>query len=185
MRSACGPYIMRYGVVVLSAGFTGLLSFCLLAVAIGTDYWYIIDVNKPNYTGSDDLSSHSGLWRINEGANRSSVIPSFTANISCLSEAERHLLAHVCLQAYTGWWSSCCPLAWSCWCLAGSLDLSVRWPTAPTCWLDQQRTFSSAVFSRFPGSAFTSNTPTRPWRSSSRPCPRRTSPMWTCPSAGP
>ncbi|XP_023265805.1 transmembrane protein 235-like [Seriola lalandi dorsalis] len=92
MRSACGPYIMRYGVVVLSAGFTGLLSFCLLAVAIGTDYWYIIDVNKPNYTGSDDLSSHSGLWRINEGANRSSVIPSFTANISCLSEAERHLL---------------------------------------------------------------------------------------------
>lgn len=58
---------MRYGVVVISAGFTGLLSFSLLAVAIGTDYWYIIDVNKPNYTGSDDLSSHSGLWRINEG----------------------------------------------------------------------------------------------------------------------
>ncbi|KAG7242846.1 hypothetical protein INR49_018101 [Caranx melampygus] len=83
---------MRYGVVVLSAGFTGLLSFCLLAVAIGTDYWYIINVNKPNYTGPDDLSSHSGLWRINEGANRSSVIPSFTANISYLSEAERHLL---------------------------------------------------------------------------------------------
>uniref|UniRef100_A0A3Q4I0E6 Transmembrane protein 235 n=1 Tax=Neolamprologus brichardi TaxID=32507 RepID=A0A3Q4I0E6_NEOBR len=55
-----------YGPVVLSAGLTGLLSFCLLAVAIGTDYWYIIDVNKPNYTGSDDLSSHSGLWRIIE-----------------------------------------------------------------------------------------------------------------------
>lgn len=58
---------MRYGLVVLSAGFTGLLSFSLLAVAIGTDYWYIIDVNKPNYTGSEELSSHSGLWRINEG----------------------------------------------------------------------------------------------------------------------
>lgn len=53
--------------VVISAGFIGLLSFILLAVAIGTDYWYIIDVNKPNYTGSDDLSSHSGLWRIHEG----------------------------------------------------------------------------------------------------------------------
>jgi len=58
---------MKYGPVVLAAGFTGLLSFSLLAVAIGTDYWYIIDVNKPNYTGPDDLSSHSGLWRIIEG----------------------------------------------------------------------------------------------------------------------
>lgn len=58
---------MRYGLVVLTAGFTGLLSFTLLAVAIGTDYWYIIDVKQPNHTGPDDLSSHSGLWRINEG----------------------------------------------------------------------------------------------------------------------
>ncbi|KAF1379553.1 hypothetical protein PFLUV_G00177250 [Perca fluviatilis] len=84
---------MRYGLVVISAGFTGLLSFSLLAVAIWTDYWYIIvDVNKPNCSCSDDLSSHSGLWRINEGANMSSVIPSFTANMSSLSEVERHLL---------------------------------------------------------------------------------------------
>ncbi|XP_068606407.1 transmembrane protein 235-like [Brachionichthys hirsutus] len=83
---------MRYGLVVVTAGFTGLLSFSLLAVAIGTDYWYIIDVNRPNHTGPDDLSSHSGLWRIIEGTNRSSVIPSFTANMSSLSEAERHLL---------------------------------------------------------------------------------------------
>ncbi|XP_029364984.1 transmembrane protein 235 [Echeneis naucrates] len=83
---------MRYGLVVISAGFTGLLSFSLLAVAIGTEYWYIIDVNRPNHTGPDDLSSHSGLWRINEGANGSSFIPSFTANMSSLSEAERHLL---------------------------------------------------------------------------------------------
>ncbi|XP_013879226.1 transmembrane protein 235 [Austrofundulus limnaeus] len=83
---------MKYGPVVLTAGLTGLLSFSLLAVAIGTDYWYIIDVNKPNHTGPDDLSSHSGLWRINEGANRSSVISSFTANMSGLSETERHLL---------------------------------------------------------------------------------------------
>lgn len=56
---------MRYGFVVLTAGFTGLLSFSLLAVAIGTDYWYIINVN--NNTGPEDLSSHSGLWRIIEG----------------------------------------------------------------------------------------------------------------------
>lgn len=84
--------MIMYGLVVISAGFTGLLSFSLLAVAIGTDYWYIIDVNKPNNTDSDDLSSHSGLWRINEGANERSVISSFTANMSSLSEVERHLL---------------------------------------------------------------------------------------------
>ncbi|XP_071386633.1 transmembrane protein 235-like [Centroberyx affinis] len=83
---------MRYGVVVLIAGLTGLLSFSFLAVAIGTDYWYIIDVNKPNYTGADDLSSHSGLWNINEGESSSSIIPSFAANTSSLSEVERHLL---------------------------------------------------------------------------------------------
>ncbi|XP_013129790.1 transmembrane protein 235 isoform X2 [Oreochromis niloticus] len=55
---------MKYGPVVLSAGLTG----------------------------SDDLSSHSGLWRIIEGANWSSVTPSFTANMSNLTEAERHLV---------------------------------------------------------------------------------------------
>lgn len=58
---------MRYGVVVLAAGLTGLLSFAFLAVAIGSEYWYIIDVNHPNLTESKDLSSHSGLWRIYEG----------------------------------------------------------------------------------------------------------------------
>ncbi|XP_061892878.1 transmembrane protein 235-like [Entelurus aequoreus] len=79
---------MRYSLVILSAGFAALLSFCLLAISIGTDYWYIIDVNKPN---SQDLSSYSGLWTINE-ANRTSVIPSFTANMSALSKADRHLL---------------------------------------------------------------------------------------------
>lgn len=62
---------MRYGAAILSAGFTGLLSFSLLAVAIGTDYWYIIDVS--NHTGPDDLSSHSGLWRIVEGTAAAGV----------------------------------------------------------------------------------------------------------------
>lgn len=84
---------MKYGPVVLTAGFTGLLSFSLLAVAVGTEYWCIIDVNKPNYTDADDLSSHSGLWRIYEGENRISVIPSFSANMSSLSVGERHILS--------------------------------------------------------------------------------------------
>lgn len=58
---------MRLKEVVLGAGFTGLLSFVLLTLSIGTDYWYIIDVDRHNYTGPDDLSSHSGLWTIVEG----------------------------------------------------------------------------------------------------------------------
>ncbi|KAM6957515.1 transmembrane protein 235 [Aplochiton taeniatus] len=83
---------MRYGVVVLLAGFSGLLCFCLLAVAIGSDYWYIIDVNKPNHTG--ELNSHSGLWRICEGPNgTSTLIPSFGADTSSFSEIDRHLLS--------------------------------------------------------------------------------------------
>lgn len=58
------------------------------------------------------------------------------------------MYVHLCvLQACTRWWSSCCPSAWSCWCSAGSLDLSVRWPAAPTCWLDLHPTFFSAVLS--------------------------------------
>ncbi|CAM9280619.1 unnamed protein product [Lampetra planeri] len=83
---------MGFGAVVLLAGFTGLLSFSILALAIGTDYWYMIDVNKPNSTGSEDLRFRSGLWRMNEGANKISVINSFTANMSSMSEVERQLL---------------------------------------------------------------------------------------------
>uniref|UniRef100_A0A673VME2 Transmembrane protein 235-like n=1 Tax=Salmo trutta TaxID=8032 RepID=A0A673VME2_SALTR len=55
-----------YGMVVITAGFSGLLSFSFLAVAIGSDYWYIIDVNKANQSDLEDLSSHSGLWRIRQ-----------------------------------------------------------------------------------------------------------------------
>ncbi|XP_038276003.1 transmembrane protein 114 isoform X2 [Dermochelys coriacea] len=43
----------------------GVLSFILLVVAIGTDFWYIIDASKlePLNNSSATLSSHSGLWR--------------------------------------------------------------------------------------------------------------------------
>ncbi|XP_056434246.1 transmembrane protein 235-like [Gadus chalcogrammus] len=82
---------MRYRGAVLAAGFAGLLSFTVLAVAIGTDYWYIIDVHIPNYSGTDDLSSHSGLWTTHEGQNSSSLMPSFNDDTSSLSEVEKHL----------------------------------------------------------------------------------------------
>lgn len=41
----------------------GVLSFVGLVLAIGTDFWYIIDTSKRENSSSVSLSSHSGLWR--------------------------------------------------------------------------------------------------------------------------
>ncbi|KAG2460552.1 TM235 protein, partial [Polypterus senegalus] len=57
----------RLGVVVLLAGLSGIGSFSFLATAIWSEYWYIIQVNKPNITDSGELDSHSGLWNNCEG----------------------------------------------------------------------------------------------------------------------
>ncbi|KAG7255370.1 hypothetical protein CRUP_038603 [Coryphaenoides rupestris] len=87
---------MVYRLAILSAGFAGLLSFAVLAVAIGTDYWYIIDVNSDtenDTSGADDLSSHSGLWKTHEGINSSALVPSFMEDTSGLSEVEKHLFS--------------------------------------------------------------------------------------------
>ncbi|XP_034878323.1 transmembrane protein 114 isoform X2 [Mirounga angustirostris] len=60
-----------------AAALTGALSFVLLATAIGTDFWYIIDTERlerggpgargragaANRSELEPLSSHSGLWR--------------------------------------------------------------------------------------------------------------------------
>ncbi|XP_072339684.1 transmembrane protein 235 isoform X2 [Scyliorhinus torazame] len=68
---------MTVGIVCLTAGLTGLSSFVFLTVAIGTDYWYVIDVSNSRYSyGEDweDLNSHSGLWRICEVMQKVFVI---------------------------------------------------------------------------------------------------------------
>ncbi|KAG9337910.1 hypothetical protein JZ751_027563, partial [Albula glossodonta] len=84
---------MNFGTVVVIAGFTGIFSFSFLAAAIGSEYWYIIKVNKQNLTNLEDLDSYSGLWRINEGKNaRSHFIHPFTEDTSNYTKTERHLL---------------------------------------------------------------------------------------------
>uniref|UniRef100_A0A8B9KGK8 Transmembrane protein 235b n=1 Tax=Astyanax mexicanus TaxID=7994 RepID=A0A8B9KGK8_ASTMX len=45
---------------VISFLFTGIISFCFLALAIGTEYWYIIEDKRSNHTDNNHL--HSGLW---------------------------------------------------------------------------------------------------------------------------
>ncbi|XP_054832275.1 transmembrane protein 235 [Eublepharis macularius] len=61
------------GALCLGAALSGILSFGLLAAAIGTDYWYLIRVELAGRNGSaweaEQLSSHSGLWRLCEGRN--------------------------------------------------------------------------------------------------------------------
>ncbi|XP_027383413.1 transmembrane protein 114 isoform X1 [Bos indicus x Bos taurus] len=68
---------VHLGALAGAAALTGALSFVLLAVAIGTDFWYIIDterlerggpgargpVGANNRSQLEPLSSHSGLWR--------------------------------------------------------------------------------------------------------------------------
>ncbi|XP_047635117.1 transmembrane protein 114 isoform X1 [Phacochoerus africanus] len=68
---------VHLGAVAGAAALTGALSFVLLAAAIGTDFWYIIDTERLERSGPgaqdpagganrsqlEPLSSHSGLWR--------------------------------------------------------------------------------------------------------------------------
>ncbi|KAM9119117.1 transmembrane protein 235 [Pangshura tecta] len=53
------------GALCLGAALCGILSFGLLAVAIGSDYWYLVRVEPAR--DPESLRSHSGLWRVCEG----------------------------------------------------------------------------------------------------------------------
>lgn len=69
------------GALAGAAALAGALSFMLLAAAIGTDFWYIIDTERlergglgsqdraggANRSQLEPLSSHSGLWRTCRG----------------------------------------------------------------------------------------------------------------------
>ncbi|XP_026120625.1 transmembrane protein 235-like [Carassius auratus] len=55
---------ITYGFVVISGGLTGVLSFSSLALAIGTEYWYIIEDKRANHT--DPARINSGLWGVTD-----------------------------------------------------------------------------------------------------------------------
>ncbi|XP_026207339.1 transmembrane protein 235 [Anabas testudineus] len=83
---------VRFGSLVITAGICGILSFAFLATSLGTEYWYIIEMNPMNMTDIEDMSSHSGLWSINEGGKTyADFIASFTADYSRFSEIELHM----------------------------------------------------------------------------------------------
>ncbi|XP_059125830.1 transmembrane protein 235 isoform X2 [Peromyscus eremicus] len=59
----------------LSAALGALLSFALLAAAVASDYWYILEVANPGGSGgAQQLSSHSGLWRTCEVLHRTVMV---------------------------------------------------------------------------------------------------------------
>ncbi|XP_074052024.1 transmembrane protein 114 isoform X1 [Macrotis lagotis] len=108
---------VRLGVLAGAAALSGVLSFVLLAAAIGTDFWYIIDTARLEQRGSggsgaggardsgggnvsglnqsqpEPLSSHSGLWRTCRVQSKCTPLmnPFWQENVT-ISDSDRQLL---------------------------------------------------------------------------------------------
>ncbi|XP_076616788.1 transmembrane protein 235 [Chaetodon auriga] len=84
---------VTFGGLVIAAGICGILSFAFLATSLGTEYWYIIETNPMNMSDFENMSSHSGLWSINEGGKtQTDSIDSFKADFSRYTETELQML---------------------------------------------------------------------------------------------
>lgn len=94
---------LHLGVLSGAAALSGALSFVLLAAAIGTDFWYIIDTERLERSGPgaanrsqpEPLSSHSGLWRTcrgtgARGARAGGGRAPGPAHRTCCSQAPAH-----------------------------------------------------------------------------------------------
>ncbi|XP_012866669.1 PREDICTED: transmembrane protein 114 [Dipodomys ordii] len=88
---------VHLGALAGAAAVTGALSFVLLATAIGTDFWYIIDTERLESEDRgrlEPLSSHSGLWRtcrVQTPACTPLMNPFWPGNVT-VSDSSRQLL---------------------------------------------------------------------------------------------
>ncbi|XP_059180896.1 transmembrane protein 235 [Centropristis striata] len=83
---------VTFGSLVITAGICGLLSFAFLATSLGTEYWFIIEMNPMNMSDSEDMSSHSGLWSISDGGKMNpDPIDSYPGDYSRYSETEQSM----------------------------------------------------------------------------------------------
>ncbi|XP_004705905.1 transmembrane protein 114 [Echinops telfairi] len=95
---------LHLGALAGVAALTGALSFVLLAAAMGTDFWYIIDAQRLERSGPgpreaanrsqpEPLSSHSGLWRTCRARTPCTPLmnPFWQENVT-VSDASRQLL---------------------------------------------------------------------------------------------
>nr|XP_021500656.1 transmembrane protein 114 isoform X2 [Meriones unguiculatus] len=102
---------VRLGALAGAAALSGALSFVLLAAAIGTDFWYIIDTERLERSGPgaqdrgpanrsqpESLSSHSGLWRTCRVQSSCTPLmnPFWQGNVT-VSDSSRQLLTMVTL----------------------------------------------------------------------------------------
>ncbi|XP_021496180.1 transmembrane protein 235 [Meriones unguiculatus] len=80
--------------LLLSAALGALLSFALLAAAVASDYWYILEVADAGGPGrAQHFYSHSGLWRTCEGQNSCMpLIDPFASDSLEASPSIQHLL---------------------------------------------------------------------------------------------
>ncbi|XP_020744685.2 transmembrane protein 235 isoform X1 [Odocoileus virginianus] len=85
----------QLGALLLAAALGALLSFALLAAAVASDYWYLLEVaDAGNHSGHGQLSSHSGLWRICEGHNSCiHLIDPFASESLDTSTSVQHLIS--------------------------------------------------------------------------------------------
>ncbi|XP_035303307.1 transmembrane protein 114 isoform X2 [Cricetulus griseus] len=103
---------VRLGALAGAAALNGALSFVLLAAAIGTDFWYIIDTERlersstgaqgqgpANRSQLEPLSSHSGLWRTCRVQSSCTPLmnPFWQENVT-VSDSSRQLLTMVTLS---------------------------------------------------------------------------------------
>nr|XP_034363621.1 transmembrane protein 114 isoform X2 [Arvicanthis niloticus] len=102
---------VRLSTLAGAAALSGALSFVLLAAAIGTDFWYIIDTERlerssqrgrdqglANRSQQEPLSSHSGLWRTCRVQSSCTPLmnPFWQENVT-VSDSSRQLLTMVTL----------------------------------------------------------------------------------------
>ncbi|XP_037671261.1 transmembrane protein 114 isoform X4 [Choloepus didactylus] len=111
-RLPCPAMRVRLGALAGAAALTGALSFVLLAAAIATDFWYIIDTERLERSGPgaqdrvgaanrsqlEPLSSHSGLWRTCRVQRPCTPLmnPFWSENVT-VSDSSRQLLTTVTL----------------------------------------------------------------------------------------
>ncbi|XP_064415131.1 transmembrane protein 114 isoform X2 [Latimeria chalumnae] len=116
----------------------GVLSFVFLVVAIGTDFWYIIDASKLEKitNHSDPLSSHSGLWRTCRFTSKClPLINPFWHGNTNFTDSQRQLLTVVTLTGVSVYIAYSAAAFKEAVCLSGKkiledIDIGFGWSLA-------------------------------------------------------
>uniref|UniRef100_A0A286ZPI6 Transmembrane protein 235 n=1 Tax=Sus scrofa TaxID=9823 RepID=A0A286ZPI6_PIG len=95
-----------------------LLSSALLAAAVTSDYWYLLEVADPG-NRHGQLSSHSGLWRICEGQLHPLTDPFASESQDAAASSGHPLSGQHCTKP--SWWSCPQPVPIVCSWICGLL----------------------------------------------------------------